>query len=134
MADALTNTDQVMPERQRLLIEKMRRVCREFDIPPHKAVEVALFLLGRDFQHWISLPEKAPVIWRDRTGMDLDRTPIEFLHHYYGSYMEAAALTQADLRRIDETLLRAIDEFCRKKGLDPLKFLPPPERHRKSRG
>jgi hypothetical protein len=89
--------------------------------------------MGSSYISSLLLPNKASATWDQRKDDDADLTPIQFLDKYWGKYIEADVLPQADLRRFDLSLVGAIEGYCKARGLDPKDYLPPPARTRGDR-
>lgn len=80
----------------------------------------------------LSLPSKAPAVWRNKKDREPGETPVTFLRRVWGPYMDAGILYQDDIKRLgDDKLVQTIRSYCQKhpefKAGD---VLPPPRKAR----
>ncbi len=68
-----------------------------------------------------ALPDTAITLWADAPRSE---SPVDFIRRIYGTYIERAAFTQADLKRLDPKLYRALFNWCYRHELKPSDIVP----------
>jgi hypothetical protein len=79
------------------------------------------------------LPEKAYALWERVEDRLPDETPIAFLKRVWRPWLEEdiPVLFQDDIYRLgDKKLVRAIRNYCHRRGMKAAEYLPPPQRLR----
>jgi hypothetical protein len=130
----LTDPDPVPSNgRQSGLMQRLRDVCKEFDLPIDRARDMARAGLGDDYTPEFTLPDHAENPWKERDQQDKSMTPIEFIRIYWQHYISDGVMSQDDLKRLDLPLYKAIIYHCGVSNLDAKRYLPPPSRSRAKR-
>jgi len=119
--------------RQASLLQRLRDVCKEFDLPIDRARDMARAGLGDDYTPEFTLPDRAEHLWNERDLNDKSMTPIEFIRIYWQHYISDGVMSQDDLKRLDLPLYKAIIYHCGVNNLDAKRHLPPPSRSRAKR-